>query len=380
MVKVLHVIPVGEKGGAEVVVLNILQHLDRSRFTPLVLCLEDGPLVEEIQGTGTETKVINAGRVRQVVRGGKAIVETVKFIRDRGIDLVHSHNAKAHLYGGISAAIAQVPSLYHLHGVPKFTLSRDGIVSLLSVAVPAGRTLACSAYVAETFRQAWRSRRHVIVTHNGVSVPGSTSDLEPSIRHEFGIPLDAPVIVMATRLQRWKGVHVFLDAAVHVLKSQPRARLIVIGGTLFGLEESYIAELHKQVERLELGTAVLFVGFRSDVFRFYSAADLVVHSSIEPEPFGMVLVEAMACGKAVVASNTGGPSEIVEDGVTGLLVPPRDAPQLAQAILSLLADRNRCVEMGRAGAARAKSHFSAQQMVGQLQGMYEQMLAVKNRR
>ncbi len=179
---------------------------------------------------------------------------------------------------------------------------------------------------------------------------------------------------MATRLQRWKGVHVFLDAAAKVARSYAHVCFVVIGGALFDLEKHYPLQLHQQVERLKLSEVVRFLGFRADVLRFYAAADIVVHSSIDSEPFGMVLLEAMACGKPVIASNAGGPREIVDSGVTGLLVPPGDAEHLAQAILALLRDPERRLRMGQAGAARVRELFSAERMVRQLETLYRAMV------
>src|SRR5260370_37475852 len=156
--KLLYVSSAGQRGGLEVVLLNVLRCLDRSRFTAHVLLLEDGPFVREVEETGTKTDVIEAGRVREVRKGWKAVAEAVRVTRLEEIDLIHTWNAKAHIYGGLAAAIAGVPALYHLHGVPRLTVSRDGLVSLLSVVVPARRTVACSTYVAQSFQQAWRSR------------------------------------------------------------------------------------------------------------------------------------------------------------------------------------------------------------------------------
>lgn len=364
-----------ERGGLEVVLLNILKCLDRSQFTPLVLCLENGPFVREVEQTATQTHVIETGRVREILKGGRAVATAVRLIRNEGIDLVHSHNAKAHVYGGLAAAIAGVPSLYHLHGVPRPTPGRDGVVSLLSMTVPARRTVACSDYVAVGFRQAWHSRRRLVVIHNGVLSAVSAVGTSPTVRDEFGIPDGAAIVLMAARLQWGKGVHVFLDAAVHVARNHPAVCFVIVGAALFGLEEHYTLELHQQVDRLNLTQAVRFLGYRSDVFRFYSAADLVVQSSIEPEAFGMVLVEAMACGKPVIASDSGASREIVESGVTGLLVPPGDAEQLGQAILTLLGDRERRLRMGRAGAARVREFFTAERMVERLEAVYQEVFA-----
>ena len=363
-----------ERGGAETVALSIVENLDRSRFLPLIVFLEDGPLVKQVLQTGTFATVMDSGRVRSVITGVGAVNSMVRLIRDHDIRLVHSHNAKAHIYGGLAAFATRIPSLYHLHGVPRPSLSRDGLVSALSVAIPARVTLACSHFVEKEFRYRWNSKRQIVVVHNGVSPKQSILPAGSSIRREFGIPDNAPLIVMATRLQRWKGVHVFLDAAARVAVAQPEASFIVVGGSLFGLEKDYEMELHQQVERLRLKNVVHFAGFRADVAQFYSDADVVVHCSTEPEPFGMVIIEAMAYGKPVVATNLGGPREIVESGVTGLLVPPRDPLVLAQAILSIVTDSTTRERMGRAGAARVQSFFGSERMVREIGAIYDQVL------
>lgn len=372
MLKVLYVSAGAERGGVEVVLLNTVKSLDRSRFTPVVLFLRNGPFVREVEATGTETHVIEAGRVRHVLRGTAAVARTVRLIRKEGIHLVHSHNAVAHIYGGMAALIAGVPSLFHLHGVPRPAASREGFLDLLSVVVPARRTLACSAYVAETFRRAWSSQRPVSVVHNGTLPDPMVGDVS-SVRQELGIPETARIVLMAARLQRWKGVHVFVDAAAHVTRIHPEVRFVIVGGALFGLEQNYPLQLRKQIERLKLNEVVQLVGHRADISRFYSAADLVVHCSIEPEPFAMVILEALAWAKPVIASDSGGTSEIVEHEVTGLLVPPKDPEHLAQAILALLEDPERGLQMGRAGAARVRTYLTAERMTKQLEGIYTEL-------
>src|SRR5688572_10324372 len=125
MLRILFVSAVAERGGQEVILRNILTGLDRSRFSPRVLCLADGPLVQELEETRTPVTVFRAGRLMNAGRTTQAIARTVKLIRDERINVVHTLNAKAHVYGGWSAAIAGVPSCYHLHGVPRPTLTRD---------------------------------------------------------------------------------------------------------------------------------------------------------------------------------------------------------------------------------------------------------------
>jgi glycosyltransferase involved in cell wall biosynthesis len=375
LIKVLYVSAGAERGGVEVVLLNTVLSLDRARFKPVVLFLRNGPFVNEVKATGTETHVIEAGRVRHALRGAGAVRRTVALIREEGINLVHSHNAVAHIYGGMAALFAGVRSLFHLHGVPKPAASREGFLDLLSVTVPAGRTLACSNYVATAFRRAWFSRRPISVVHNGTFPPELAIREVPSVAKEFGIPNNGRLVLMAARLQRWKGVHIFVDAAAIVTKSHPEARFMIVGGALFGLEQEYPLQLRRQIDALRLTNVVQLVGHRPDISRFYLAADVVVHCSIEPEPFAMVILEALACARPVIASDSGGTSEIIENDVTGLLVPPNDPQRLAQTIVSLLDYPERAVRMGQAGAARVRDSFTAAQMTQRLERIYMEMVA-----
>jgi glycosyltransferase involved in cell wall biosynthesis len=370
----LYVSALAERGGVEVVLLNIVKALDRSQFTPVVALLEQGPFADEVRETGTETWVIGSGGVRNVPRAVGAVARLVRLIKEAGVDIVHTMNAKAHLYGAPAAMLCGVPCLYHLHGVPRASLSRDGLVSVLSVVAPAARTIACSEYVAEGFRRAWGNRRRVTVVHNGL-LPFPRLRPSPGVREEFGISDSALLVLMVARLQRWKGVHVFLDAVAELAKHRPDSRFLVLGGTLFGLDKEYASELRVRSERLGIARALQFAGHRSDTWRFYDAADVVVHASINPDPFPTVLLEAMAAGKPVIASDLGGPREIVLHGETGLLVPAGRADLLAESVLTLAQDPSLRARMGQSGAARFQANFLARRMADDLQAIYTQLLS-----
>jgi glycosyltransferase involved in cell wall biosynthesis len=366
------VAPVGERGGLEVVLLNTVKALDRSRVASRVAFLSPGPFVDEVKAAGAPVDVFEAGQVRNAVAGVRTVRALTRAIKRSRTDIVHSHNAKAHIYGGMAAALAGVPSVYHLHGVPRLSATRDGAVSLLSVLVPATRTVACSNWVAQDFRTAWRSARTVSVIHNGLDVQRSALGLEAaSVRDEFGFAKDAPLVVLAARLQRWKGVHVFVEACAAIQRRCPEARMLVVGGSLFGLEEDYAVALRRQAERVGLAGTLVFTGFRDDVYRLLAAADVVAHASIHPDPFPTVVLEAMALGKPVVATDCGGPREMIDDRVTGILVAPGESAALAEAVVALLSDRVRCADMGTAAAARSARHFTVGHMTAKLERLYE---------
>ena len=147
----------------------------------------------------------------------------------------------------------------------------------------------------------------------------------------------------------------------------------MVGGALFGLEPRYAKELRERVATLGLDGMLTFTGHRADVERFLAVADVVVHTAVEPEPFGMVLVEAMAWGKVVIASDSGGPREIVRHGETGLLVPPNDPALLARALVRLIEDSELRDRMGKAGAARFEEAFLASRMTRELHQVYEEI-------
>jgi glycosyltransferase involved in cell wall biosynthesis len=161
------------------------------------------------------------------------------------------------------------------------------------------------------------------------------------------------------RLHAWKGQQVAIDALAQLPAD---SALWIVGAPLFG-EHAFAAELEAQAARLGVASRVRFLGFRDDIPALMRAADLVVHTSTWPEPFGRVVVEGMLAGRPVVATAGGGVGEIVTDGVTGMVVPPSDAAALARAVAALRADPARAAAMAAAGAAHARAAFGVTAMV-----------------
>ena len=206
---------------------------------------------------------------------------------------------------------------------------------------------------------------HHSAPHDGTSVGAIAPDGERD-----GGP---PRVALVGRLCRWKGQHVFLEAAAQIGKAFPEARFQVVGSALFE-EHDYERELHELVRTLKVEERVEFTGFRDDVSALIGAADIMVHASITGEPFGQVVIEGMAAGKPVVATDGGGVPEIVVDGVTGVLVPMRDAQSMAAAICRLLADPALARRMGQLGRQRVLEHFLIQHTADKVQQIYDELL------
>ena len=180
------------------------------------------------------------------------------------------------------------------------------------------------------------------------------------------------VVVLVGRISPWKGQDVFIRAAAIVLKTFPACRFQIVGSALFG-EDALEGELRQLAVSLGVGDRVEFLGFRKDVPEIIAASTLLVHASTVPEPFGQVIVQAMAESKPVVATRGGGVLEIVDDGKTGLLVPMKDAEAMAKAIGEILADPAKAQKMGEAGRERFLEKLTIERTVEEVEAVYVSM-------
>ncbi|MEW5978000.1 MAG: glycosyltransferase family 4 protein [Acidobacteriota bacterium] len=200
--------------------------------------------------------------------------------------------------------------------------------------------------------------------------------IEPSSqRQEFRIKESDRCFGIVGTLLEWKGHRVFLKAAARVMQVLPDARAFIIGGAPDG-STSYEAELRSMAQSLGISERVVFTGFREDIPQLIQTQQVIVHTSLTPEPFGRVLTEAMAMKKPVVASKAGGPLEIIEDGVSGFLVEPGDEAQLAERILMLLTDLRLALGMGERGYQEVKRRFSVESHVPQVEAVYSAALGL----
>ena len=351
--------PVGEmRGGVERMLLNLLRaNRNRPRAEYAVAFLEDGPLVEDVRALGYRADVFPSGRLRQPLFYMRTVRALRRWLREIGAEAVLSWAAKGHLYAGPAARMLGIPSSWYVHSLP------DGSpMERLITAIPADLVLCCGR-TAEQAQRTVSPARPTRVAYIAVDLSDFNPDQLPApaaARERLGLPADGPLIVMVARLQRWKGVHVFVDAAARLRTEHPDARFVVVGGAHWA-EPGYPADLEAQAAVLGLGEHFQFVGLQRNVPVWMQAADVLVHASFE-EPTGTVIIEGMALGKAVVAARSGGPMEFVEEGVCGLLADSGNADELASAIGRLIEDPEERVRLG-AEARRRTRYFSADRLV-----------------
>jgi glycosyltransferase involved in cell wall biosynthesis len=209
-----------------------------------------------------------------------------------------------------------------------------------------------------------------VTVHEGIDVARVDAAPPAQLHAELWLPHHAPVVGNVAALVPHKGQRHLIEAAALVVRQVPDARFIIAG------EGELRPALERQIKDHRLDKHVILVGFRPDVLSLHKAFDLFAMSSVT-EGLGTSLLDAMACGKAIVATETGGIPEVVVDGETGLLVPPRDHPAMAQALVTLLRNDALRHRMGQAGLARVRDKFSAERMVQGTLQVYESIVAVR---
>lgn len=372
--KVLFLDHATELGGAEVSLLGLLRTLDRTRFPPTLAC-PPGRLAESARSLGVPVTLLSLERLRKDrtpwgvwsrLRRGAAALGRV--IQDGGFDLLHANTLRTAVYAGWAGARLKIPWVWHVRDHVAPAWARRWLLRRCTVAV------APSLFIARSLG----SGEKVRVVPNGMDLaelPGLGA--AAAFRVELGLPADAPLVGCLGRLLPWKGQHLFLEVAARLAPGLPRARFLIVGAPLYAEPGTdYPAELKAQAARLAIGDRVLFVGHRDDPLAALSAMDVVVNCS-KDEPFGRVLIEAMACGRPVVAFRSGAVTEIVVDGSTGLLVPFGDVTGMSEAICDLVRNRARAEAYGEAGRHHVEAHFALAASTRAIESLYAQLVKAK---
>ena len=327
--------------GGEIALLRLLEPLVRAGRRPLVVLGEDGPLVAELQRAGVEVRVLPldprtnrldraaAARVplRSLLDVARYVVRLRRLLREERPDLVHTNSLKSGIYGSLAARLAGVPVVWHVRD----RIADDylpgplvRLVRLLLLLLPDAVLVNSEATRATLGGAVRRAVPHrVLVDPYRPATPGTA-------RTTLAFP---PRVALVGRLAPWKGQHLFLDAVDSLHATGVHVHAVLLGSALFG-EEEYAAALAERVDR---GNALVELGsFDGDVSEALRDVDVVVNASVIPEPFGQVVVEAIANGVPVVVPDTGGPAEIITDGVSGMTFTAGDPQDLAGVLATLL--------------------------------------------
>jgi glycosyltransferase involved in cell wall biosynthesis len=367
-IRVLHVAESAGLGGGEAYLIRLAGAIDRRRFALAVVVPEPGPLTERLAALTVPTFVIPLHARLLSPRTLRTLVRV--FRRERPV-IVQSHGARTNVYTRIAARLAGVPVVLatvhnSLFDYEVGALRRGLYVAAERLTAPlAHRVVAVSRAVARDLVERYRlPAAQIVVIPNGID-PAAFVPARPqeATRAALGLPSEARLIGLVGRLTRQKGPDVLIAALPPLVSAWPDLRCLFVGDGVLGEELRGRAAAHA------VGSHCMFLGPRSDVADLMAILEVVVLPS-RSEGLPFALLEAMAVAKPVVATRVGGSSEVVEDGRTGLLVPPEDPAALAQALRRLLNDPVEAAAMGRRGRERVVREFSLGQSVGALQELY----------
>ncbi|HEV3322986.1 MAG TPA: glycosyltransferase [Solirubrobacteraceae bacterium] len=401
--RVLITMPWGHRlGGAETMLQTVLDGAHESGHELELVFLQAGPWPAELSDAGLRVEVLEAGRLRDVHRWIVTVVRLARVFRRRQPDLILNWSAKTQLYGAPAALLAGMAErvLWWQHAIQ----ARHWI-DRCATALPAVAIGCSSETVARAQAQLWPSRPTFVVapgtrSPNGGSRAGAGDALPPTgdasphgedagpygedacphgedagphgedaSPHGEGawplegssapldLPTDVPIVGLVGRMEPWKGQDRMLSAQALLRERGHRMHTVMVGGDAYDISPAYARSLPGLAERLGLAGAVTMTGQVPDAGPYIERMDILVNAS-DCEPFGIVLLEGMARGVAVVAVDAGGPAEYVEDGRTGVLARSGDPHALADALEPLLASPALRHALGTAGRERFEEEFT----------------------
>jgi len=351
-------------GGAGLHAYYVAKHLPRSVFDLTVAFGPGYPLDRRYAELGLPIRHLSMSRSLAPLASARTFVQLWRLMRAERFDLVCTACSIAGVLGRLAAWMTGVPRrVLFIHAFASHPHQPRPIRWAYGWVERALDPFTTHYYaVSEATRRFGVERRlfapeKATVVYNGIPldsaefrIQNSEFGISEAVRAECEFPADAPLIVTAGRLETQKGLSYLLEAAALVQRELPAARFLIVG------DGPLLQRLRAQAEQLGLAKVVRFTGWRDDVLRLIRAADVFCLASLW-ESFGLVLAEAMSLSKPVVATNVDGIPEVVANGDTGLLVPPRDPPALAAALLTVLRDAALAARLGQAGRQRVAAHF-----------------------
>jgi len=362
-------------GGGQTALLLLAENLDRNLFEVFVCSDGEGPLAEAVRRSGIS--FVSAPLNKKL--NFRSRREIASLLRELKIDILHTHGGVAGLHGRIAARLAGTPAIVHtLHGI-HYLHYRNPLLRRLYVLLERRYSRFTDRLVLVCQSDLRRARRYRLAPEGKMTVILNGLDVRPMAkaadlarrRSELGWTPGRPVVGTIARLHRQKGISHLLQASRRILKAVPETRIVVVG------DGPQSDRMRRDALRLGLGERCLFLGAREDATALLALFDIFVLPSLwEGLPF--VLVEAAALGKPIVATAVDGVPEILEEGQTGLLVPPGDSEALANAVIRLLRDKDEAGRLAEKARSLVPPRFPLRRMVERTQNLYLELLNRKS--
>lgn len=386
----------GTVGGSHTCLFTMVANIDRKKYYPIVIFYDDHIIANKFRELEVETHIfkkytpLDARKLLKSVSPrldflGPALLPIQKainllfyslrpvliytrYLKEQNIDIVHLNNSLNTNHEWMLAA--------KILGVKVLTHERGINVKLLRTAKFLGKRLngiiCISRLIRTNLLEKGFSEKKLSVVYDGIDFANlRVKHDEITIKRKHGLEESYPLIGVVGNIKHWKGQETVVRATAILKKNWPGIKCLLVGGTIEG--DPYKENLEKITNTLKISENVIFTGFQKNPVDYMNIMDVVIHSSIEPEPFGMVNLEAMYLRKPVVATNMGGPLEIFNDGVDGILVEPGNPELLAQKIIELLGNPESRRKIGEKALKTVVHKFSISHTINQIEKIYEEL-------
>lgn len=384
----------GTVGGSHHCLLHLVENLDRSLFEPIVFFYESHALLPEFQASAethvrphpialwwrprsrwrwVRSLVVLVRRAVNLVRFACTVVEYVSYLKQNRIALVHLNNSLTRHHEWICAAfLGGIPCVVSERGLSqKFTALDCILARRLALIIP------MSCWIMDHMIQRGVASGNIRVMYDGLN-PGTIKITRPAsmILDTYGVRPHQPVVGIVGNIREWKGQETVVRALFEVAKVYPDVVCFFVGAATPG-DKPYMDRLHALIKEAGIEANVRFTGYQPDPPSFINVMGVVIHASIQPEPFGMVVLEAMAQHKPVIGSRAGGVIEMVVDGQTGYTFPSGDSSLLASRVIDLLNRPDDAARMGYEGYKRLMTSFTLERYMEQIHAAYQAILEKK---
>lgn len=353
-----------EQYGSGKIILQVLRLYRSEGLTPVVVLTGPGPLVEELKAEGFTVRIQNLGILRRKYVNPAGLLN--RFSKNlkayRFLDQLHSEfkfelvysNTLAVIVGAYWARRNHLPHIWHIHEILP---GPAPLVKLLSKMIDSSTPRPIA--VSEAVESHWMPKLKLAkpeVIHNGIPYDEFLKTY-PNAKSELGLPVDKLIITMIGRINPGKGQLFFLEMASRISRTYPQCYFVLVGDPFPGYEEIQ-DEIRFAIIEKGLSEKVIDLGFRTDIPKILAASDIFVLPSILPDSFPTVILEAMASGKPIVATRSGGASEMILDGESGFLIPIGDVEKGIEEFSKLIENEAMRLEMGKAGRSRVLKDYS----------------------
>lgn len=375
MKNILFIHQSAELYGSDKTLLLLLKNLNKNEFNPVVILPFDGPLKVALENENIEVIIAPVLKLYRKLFTPKNVLNFFKEIKiafrivnelhkKHQFDLIYS-NTLAVLLGIMFAWKNNIKHLWHVHEIiEKPNLFKKAFVNLLSL-----KSNTFIVYNSQATKAFWEVNQRIknkgIVIWNGIeiSMPKiGLSEISEIRTNLFSSQTNEIVIALVGRISRWKGQMILLEAFNNLLQNNKDIKLIIVGAPPPN-QENFQDDLEDKIAQYQLKSKVTIIPFQNEIHKIWQAIDIAVVPSTEPEPFGMVAIEAMIAHKPIVGSNHGGLTEIIKNNETGFLVTPNSVNDLVTALEKLIQDKSLRNEMGEKGYLRVIEEFSVEQYV-----------------